>query len=237
MLGKLLLNRKHALALSDLRLVVCRNVDPRQSSDFATPHHLPVCDPQVVPQSVRFIALEGAVRAVEQTHADVVQLLLDMLAQSYEARAAEGAVRAFEGPGTGVRAHVSLEVIDCMGRVRAVLTLVAEVQRSGVHAPFVSRQVPFSSGLEPAVVTQERVSSVGVSPHVFNQKSFRSKCACAPFKCAWKTHDARLMYLANMLLERLLAHERLRAVLARVVGREVDVLGMLGKNVLLLLLQ
>ena len=40
-----------------------------------------------------------------------------------------------------------------------------------------------------------------------------------------------------MFFERLLAHEGLRAVLTRVVGREVDVLGMLGQHMLLLLLQ
>ena len=39
-------------------------------------------DPQVVPQGEHIIALEGAVRAVKQAHADVVELLLDMFAQS-----------------------------------------------------------------------------------------------------------------------------------------------------------
>ena len=193
MLRKLLLNREHTLAFPNLRLVVCRNVDARQRFHLATPHHLTVRDPQVIPQSVQFIAFEGAVRAVEQIHADVVQLLLDVLAQSDEARAAEGAMWTFEGPGTRVRAHVSLEGIDCVRRVGTVLTLVAEVEHFGVLTLFVSREMHFRSGLEPTVVAEEEVTRVGVPLHVFIQKHFCSVCAGASFKCAWETHDTRLM--------------------------------------------
>ena len=176
-------------------------------------------------------------RAVEETHVDVVQLLLDVLMQSDEACAAECAVRTFVRPATSVRAHVTVEVLECVRRVGAEFALVAEFEHAGMLALFVSFQTSPISCLEAAVVAEKGVSSTGVSLHMFRKVRLLSECAFAAFERALETHCTWLVRSINMFPQLLLTHEGLRAVLARVVGPEVDVLGMLGQHMLLLLLQ